>query len=193
MRKIFALACATSALAIVTAANAGGGIGIGSTGNSFQVTIQGTVPGYCTIAGSGTITVTNGSYAGTDKTGLLKIDKLGDSNGKLQDVSASGTFSMNANESCHLSLLSTKGGLFNLSNPSANNILYSAIIFDKKSSPDLVPVIAPGKIADFFSQFDPKTLGNEDVSFSFKIAGSSDPVAAGNYQDVLTLSLEPTI
>jgi hypothetical protein len=77
MKKIFALACATSALAIVSTANAGSGsLGI-STGDQFSVTIKGTVPGYCTLSSPGTFNVSNGSYTPSgNKNGTFDIANL---------------------------------------------------------------------------------------------------------------------
>jgi len=196
MRKIFTVACATSALAIVSAANAGSGIGIGSTGDQFSVTIQGTVPGYCTLSSPGTFNVTNGSFSpsGT-KSGNFQIANLGTAGGVVEAVSAVGSFQITANESCNLSLVSSNGGLANQSNSVANKISYSAVVYDSGSQSTYVPVpAAPNTpFSSFNSQFSPTTLGNETINFGFSITAGASPVAAGNYQDVLTLNVSPTI
>ncbi len=96
MTKIFALACATSALAIVSTANAGSNIG--STGDQFSITIQGTVPGYCTIASPGTFNVTNGTFTSSGKSGTLQISSLGTAGGVVEAVSAIGSFQITANK-----------------------------------------------------------------------------------------------
>jgi hypothetical protein len=124
MRKIIALAGATSALAIIAAANAA------STGDQFNITITGTVPGYCTIASTGSFTVSNGSFSASGKSGNLAIANLGTTGGVVEAVSATGSFQINANESCAVSLLSSSGGLANQQNPNANKISYSAAVFD---------------------------------------------------------------
>jgi len=191
MRKIIALAGATSALAIIAAANAA------STGDSLQVQITGTVPGYCTIASSGNFTVSNGSFSsGTGKTGNLAIANLGTTGGVVEAVSATGTFQINANESCAVSLVSGSGGLANQSNPSANKISYSAVVYDTYAPNQnlvAVPATANTPFSSFNSHFDPGTLGNESISFGFSITAGGSPVAAGNYLDVLTVNLTPTI
>ena len=194
MRKILAVACATSALAIVTAANAGNtGIGSSSTGDQFSVTIQGTVPGYCTLAGPGTFTVSNGSFSPSGKgAGVFQITNLGTAGGVVEAVSASGSFQISANESCNLSLVSANGGLKNLSNTAANNISYTAVVYDSLSSS--APVQASNTaFSAFTSQFKADSLGNETINFAFSITPGVAPVAAGNYQDVLTLNVSPTI
>ena len=190
MRKIIALAGATSALAIIAAANAA------STGDLFQVTITGTVPGYCTIASTGSFTVSNGSFSSSGKTGNLQIASLGTTGGVVEAVSAAGTFQLNANKSCAVSLVSGSGGLANQSNTNAKNISYSAVVFDSFSTnQNLVAVpTAPGTpFSSFSSHFDPTTLGNETINFGFSITAGGSPVAAGTYQDLLTVNLTPTI
>jgi hypothetical protein len=190
MRKIIALAGATSALAIIAAANAA------STGDSFQVTITGTVPGYCTIASTGNFTVSNGSFSSSGKSGNLAIANLGTTGGVVEAVSATGSFQINANESCAVSLVSGSGGLANQSNTSAKNISYSAVVFDSYSPNQnliAVPATANTPFSSFNSHFDPATLGNETVSFGFSITAGGSPVAAGNSQDILTVNLTPTI
>ncbi len=189
MTKIFVLACATSALALVSAANAG------SAGDQFSITIQGTVPGYCTIASAGTFNVTNGAFSASGKTGNLQIANLGTAGGVVEAVSATGSFQMNANEPCALSLVSANGGLANQSNSAANKISYSAVVYDSVSPSSYVPVPTTANTAfsTFTSQFKPDTLGNEAVNFGFSITAGASPVAAGNYQDVLTVNLSPTI
>ncbi len=196
MTKLFALACATSALAIASAANAGGGIGIGSTGDQFSITIQGTVPGYCTLASPGTFNVTNGSYtpSGT-KAGNFQIANLGSAGGVVEAMSITGSFQISANKSCNLSLVSANGGLANQSNTAATKISYSASVYETGSSaaPVSVPAAPNTPFSSFNSKFDPVTLGNETVNFGFSISSGTSPVAAGNYQDVLTLIVNPTI
>lgn len=197
MKKIFALACATSALAIVAAANADAqGIGIGSTGDQFSVTIKGTVPGYCTLSSPGTFNVSNGSFTpGGSKNGTFAIGNIGNAGGLVQDWSATGSFQITANESCNLSLISANGGLVNQSNTSANKISYNAVVYDTASSATLLPVpTAPNStFSAFNSKFNATTLGNETINFGVSIAAGSAAVAAGNYQDVLTLAVNPTI
>jgi hypothetical protein len=197
MKKIFALACATSALASVASANANAqGIGIGSKGDQFSVTIQGTVPGYCTLSSSGTFNISNGSYTPSgNRSGNFQITNLGSAGGVVQGVSATGSFQIAANESCNLSLVSANGGLVNQSNSAANKISYSAVVYDSGSPSALVPVpAAPNTpFSAFGSQFNPSTLGNETVNFGFSISSGTSPVAAGNYQDLLTLIVNPTI
>ena len=193
MKKFFALACATSALAITSAADAGSSIG--STGDQFSVTIKGAVPGYCTLSVPSTFNVSNGSYAASgSNTGTFDIASLGNAGGLVQGWSATGSFQITANESCNLSLISEKGGLKNTSNPSANNISYSAVVYDSQSSAAPVAVPAPNTpFSAFNSKFDPVTLGNETINFGVSISPGSSPVAAGTYQDTLTLIVNPTI
>lgn len=196
MKKVFAIACATSALAIVSAAHAGGGIGIGSTGDQFSITIQGTVPGYCNLSSPGTFTVSNGSFTSSaSKAGTLQIANLGSASGVVEGVTATGSFTIAANESCSLSLVSANGGLANQSNSAANKISYSAVVYDSASSATYVavPAAANTPFSQFNSKFDPTNLGNETVNFGFSISAGTSPVAAGNYLDTLTLIVAPTI
>ena len=99
MKKIFALACATSALAIVSTANAASGsLGI-STGDQFSVTIKGTVPGYCTLSSPGTFNVSNGTYTPSgNKNGTFDIANLGNAGGLVQEWTATGSFQITANK-----------------------------------------------------------------------------------------------
>jgi hypothetical protein len=194
MKKFFALACATSALAITSAADAGSSIG--STGDQFSVTIRGAVPGYCTLSSPGTFNVSNGSFTPSgNKNGTFDIANLGNAGGLVQEWSATGSFQITANESCNLSLISANGGLKNTSNASANNISYSAVVYDSQSSatPVAVPAAPNTAFSSFNSRFDPVTLGNETINLGVSISNGSAPVAAGTYQDVLTLIVNPTI
>jgi spore coat protein U-like protein len=56
-----------------------------------------------------------------------------------------------------------------------------------------VPTAPNTAFSQFNSVFNATTLGNETVSFGFSIAAGSSPVAAGTYQDTLTLIVSPTI
>ena len=69
------------------------------------------------------------------------------------------------------------------------------MVYDSGSSPTLVPVPTAGgaTFSAFNSKFDATNLGNETINFGVSIAAGSSPVAAGNYQDVLTLNVNPTI
>jgi hypothetical protein len=195
MKKFFALACATSALAITSAADAGSSIG--STGDQFSVTIKGAVPGYCTLSVPSTFNVSNGSYAASgSNTGTFDIASLGNAGGLVQGWSATGSFQITANESCNLSLISQYGGLKNTSNTAANNISYSAVVYDSQSpntNPIAVPTAPNTAFSGFNSKFDPTTLGNDTINFGVSISPGSSPVAAGTYQDTLTLIVNPTI
>ena len=195
MKKIFALACAASALAITSAADAESSIG--SKGDQFSVAIKGTVPGYCTLSSPSTFNVSNGSYTpsgGSNGTGTFDISNLGNAGGLVQGWSATGSFQITANESCNLSLISANGGLKNTSNTSANNISYNAVVYDSQSSATPVQVTTPNMpFSSFNSKFDPVNLGNETVNFGVSISPGSNPVAAGVYQDTLTLIVNPTI
>ncbi len=195
MKKTFVLVSAASALALASGANAAG-IGIGSTGDQFSITIQGAVPGYCTLSSPGTFNVSNGSFtpSGT-KAGTFAIGNIGSAGGVVAAWSATGSFQISANESCNLSLISANGGLVNQSNTGANKIGYTAVVYDGGSSSTQVAVpTAPNtSFSGFNSKFDPTTLGNETINFGVSISAGSSPVAAGNYQDVLTLVVNPTI
>jgi hypothetical protein len=196
MKKFFALACATSTLAIVAAANADAqGIGIGSKGDQFSVTIKGAVPGYCTISSPPTFNVSNGSYTPTGNSGTFDISNLGNAGGLVQQWSATGSFQITANESCALSLVSTNAGLKNTSNGAANNIGYSAVVYDSQSNatPVAVPTAPNTAFSSFNSKFDPVALGNETINLAVSISNGSAPVAAGVYQDTLTLIVNPNI
>ena len=193
MKKIIALAGAASALTIVSTADAGSMIG--STGDQFSITIQGTVPGYCTLASPGTFTVSNASFAPSGKAGNLQISNLGTAGGVVEAVSATTTFQLTANESCNLSLVSANGGLVNQTNGAANKISYSAVVYDSGTTNTLtaVPTAPNTAFSQFNSQFNPTTLGNETVNFGFSIPAGSSAVAAGTYQHTLTLIVNPTI
>ena len=96
--------------------------------------------------------------------------------------------------SCNLSLISANGGLKNTSNTSANNISYNAVVYDSQSSATPVQVTTPNMpFSSFNSKFDPVNLGNETINFGVSISPGSNPVAAGVYQDTLTLIVNPTI
>ena len=113
----------------------------------------GTVPGYCTIASTGSFTVSNGSFAASGKSGNLAIANLGTTGGVVEAVSATGSFQINANETCAVSLVSGSGGLSNLSNTSAKNISYSAVVFDSYSpNQNLIAVPATPRTPFFFIQ-----------------------------------------
>ena len=88
------------------------------------------------------------------------------------------------------------GGLANQSNTTANKISYSAVVYDSYSTnQNLVPVptTANTPFSSFNSHFDATDLGNETINFGFSITAGGSPVAAGNYQDILTVNLTPTI
>ena len=196
MKRSFALACAVSAVAIVPHVNAQSLIA-GSHGDQFSVTIQGSVPGFCTIGSSTSLTVSNGSYVdgSASKTGTIQFTNLGDTSGKVQSVSATGSFTITANETCHLSLVSANGGLKNNTYTTAAKIAYKAVVYDDKATnKTVVDVAAPGAaFSEFNSSFDPVALSSGPIKFDFKIDQGTGVVAAGNYEDTLTLKLDPTI
>ena len=93
-----------------------------------------------------------------------------------------------------MSLVSANGGLTNQSNTAANKISYSAVVYRQVfRHPGLSAGSSNTPFSSFNSKFDPEKLGNETVNFGFSIAAGSSPVAAGSYQDVLTLIVSPTI
>jgi hypothetical protein len=120
---------------------------------------------------------------------------IGDTAGKVQAVSANGTFTITANETCHLSLVSANGGLRNNQYPTAAKIAYKAVVYDENANKTAVDVATGGTaFSPFSSTFDPVKLSTLPINFEFKIdGGGSNVVAAGNYEDTLTLKLDPTI
>ena len=165
MKKIFALACATSALAIVSAANAARApwhtaLATSSQSRSKERSLAialSPVPEHLMSRMVPSLRVET-------KTALLRsqtsVTRAALSRNGLQ-LAASRSPPMS---SCNLSLISANGGLENQSNSSANKISYSAVVYDSQSSPTLVPVptAASATFSAFNSKFDATYFGERD-------------------------------
>lgn len=195
MKKLVALACAASALALSSSAFAQT-----IPANTYSLTINGSVPPICNIAsvdkpsvgGAGAVGATFTPGSGT--TGTINLPNLAGANGVVQAASATTNVYIALNGTCSASLTSAHGGLYNTSHTNAAVIAYSASINSNGSSANtgVIPTTPNTQFSTVSFGFDP-SLPTRTLAVALGILGGGNPVAAGSYTDTLTMTLQPAV
>jgi hypothetical protein len=192
MSRIKIGACLVSALALGYAANAS---------TDYQMTVSGTVPGFCKIVtspinetpritlfgfGNGGIQF-NGSAGAT-----VTYSSFANSDGTAPELGGEGTLHVNSNAQCNYELRSAFGALKNLTHPGALRA-YSAKAYEDGQSAPFVTLnsLSDNQLVNSFSISAPTATQTKVVQIDFDIPEATSPLAAGNYQDVLTLKITP--
>jgi hypothetical protein len=187
MKKLIALACGVSALALASGAQAA---------ETYSVTINGTVPAFCKLAGaSGTsgTNITGGWNTGSTTQATATVTSLADSSGVVQHTSAAATLAISANASCKAVLNSLHGGLYNTTHPTAAVISYDVTAYDTSKTATAAAPVAAGNFKQIDLDYNDLLSDSIYVAFDIPEGGANHPVAAGSYTDTLTLTLTPGV
>ena len=169
MKKLIALACAVSALALTSGANA----------DTFAVTLGGSVPGFCSLTNNG------GSH-------YVSIAGLGAANGTIAGGSGSHTVNYSANTGCKFTLSSSHAALTGTGgNP--QTIAYGAALVTGSSAPTTyVPAsTSPYSVLDVGSAgIGVNPSGITPVTFGWNVPAQPTTVyAKDDYEDTITIAL----
>lgn len=167
MNKLLALACAASALALATAAQADNNL-------TASVTLSGTVPGICSIT---SLTANGGS---TNVSGTTVALAGFNSDGTVSSTATNLNLIVSVNETCHVKYSATAGALTS----GANTIGYTVNTY----------TAAAGTFGP--AAGDALTGPNSALSFPVAIVPTSSGgamVTQGIYQDTVTFTVTPGV
>ena len=177
MKKLLVLACAASALALTSSANA----------DNYSISITGNVQAYCKIAGNGTPVVSAGTVtAGVTTSGLWALGTaLSDANGIVQLTTFTNSMTIGHNGSCTATLSSDNAGLKNADH--SNTYSYNAALGTNSAVP-----VTSAAFSSFTLAYNTNFSDPLAVSITIPSSGTS-AVAAGSYSDVLRLTLAAAV
>ena len=190
MTRVLKVACGVSALVLAYAAHAAGG---------FQFTVTNDLPHFCKIGSApvynldATATVTNSS-ANSAKIDFGANFSNPDATGR--EMSGSVRFDVYATAQCNYALTSSFGALKNVSAGQAGAFRdYYADAYELSGSGTLVHLdsLSSNKLVNQFTIAAPLWWRRNTVTIEFNIPKTSTPLGAGEYQDVLSLTINPSI
>lgn len=174
MKKVLALACVTSVLALASGANA----------QSYSVTLNGSVPATCKVTGA---TITGGLAGSSADTSSATVNfDLSSGN----EVTGYVLLAYDANSQCNFSIASTYGALKNTAYSGTDpkpTLSYSAGM-GRWPGDGVTPVTG----ATTFMYFNALATGvqSKTLYVGWDI-GAHGPLAAGTYTDTLTVTITP--
>ncbi len=188
MSKFLWSTCAVSALALAYAAHA--------DDSTYRLELQGTVPGFCNIAttGSDKPTFSTGDGATTEPAqGSINVifTSFANADGTGKKLDGRATLHVNANAQCNYELRSINGALKNQQH-AAEFRPYSAVAYPSSDSGVPVPLdgLSANRLVNSFSVDAPVSSATTSVNLDVSIP-SSGVLAAGDYQDTLSLTVVP--
>lgn len=188
MKRGLIIACAGSAMVLAYAAHAGGS----GSATPYGLTINASVPGFCNITGKG-IFGSGSDYDVSNISGgkTVTFTSFASPDGTGQQASGSLALTVNSNAQCDYTLTSAYGAMKNLNHLAAFRPYY-AVAYQSSSSatPVYLNSLANNKTVNTFSVSAPVSVGNNGVQIDVNIPASGI-LAAGSYQDTLTLSITP--
>ncbi len=190
MTRFLKAACGVSVLAVAYAANAAGTFQL-SVANQFPPMCRiGTAPAF-SLDGSATISNSASSSPSIDfGSSFSNPDATG------RAMSGSVRFTVYANAQCNYVLTSAYGALKNVSAGQTGAFRdYYADAYNGSGSgtPVHLNSLSSNTIVTQFTIPAPLWWGTNTVAIEFKIPPTSTPLAAGEYQDILSLTINPTI
>lgn len=190
MTRVFNVVCGVSVLVLAYAAHAAGGFELSIAREFPPVCKIGTAPAYSLDT---TATVTNST------TSSPTIDfgaNFSNSDATGRKISGSVQFTVLANSQCDYALTSTYGALKNITAGQTGAFRdYYADAHNVSGSGTLVHLdsLSSNTLVNQFTIPAPIWWGATTVAIDFSIPQTSTPLAAGEYQDVLSLTINPSI
>ena len=190
MMSFLRVACGVSVLGLAYAAHAAGGFQL-SVANQFPPMCKiGTAPAYSL---DNTATITN---ATTSSPTINFGSNFSNHDATGREMSGSVRFTVYANAQCNYVLTSTYGALKNITAGQAATFRdYYADAYDASGSgtPVHLNTLSSDAPVNQFTIASPVGWGASTVAIDFRIPATSTPLAAGQYQDVLSLTINPAV
>ncbi len=189
MTGFLKVVCGVSVLVLAYAAHAASG---------FQINVANEFPHFCKI-GADPIYSQNTAATVTNSTGSATIDfgaNFSNPDATGRAMSGNVRFVVYTNAQCNYALTSTYGALKDIT-AGQTGILrdYYADAYDVSGSGTLVHLnsLSSNKLVNQFTISAPGWLSRSTVAIEFSIPQTSSPLAAGEYQDILSLTINPSI
>ncbi len=186
MMSFLRVASGVSVLGLAYAAHAAGG---------FQLSVANQFPPLCKIGTTPTYNLDSTATVTNSTTNSPSIDfgaNFSNPDATGREMSGSIRVTVYANAQCNYVLTSTYGALKNISGGQTGAFRdYYADAHDVSGSG--TPVHLNNALVNEFTIAAPIRWGVSTVAIDFRIPPTSTPLAAGQYQDILLLTINPTI
>jgi hypothetical protein len=186
--------CGVTFLALVYASHAAG------AGNSFQLSVANYFPNMCKIGSNATYSLDTTATVTSSTYGSAQIDfgsNFSNPDATGREMSGSVQFNVYANAQCNYVLTSANGALKNISAGQTGAFRdYYADAHTVSGAGTLVHLnsLSSNTVVNQFTIPAPTGWwGVSTVAIEFSIPQTSTPLAAGEYQDILLLSINPSI
>ena len=190
MSGVFKVVCGVFALVVAYSAQAAGG---------FQLSVANQFPPMCRIGTAPTYSLDTTATIKNSTTSSPTIDfgtNFANPDGTGREMSGSVHFTVNANAQCSYVLTSAYGAMKNVTAGQTGTFRdYYADAYNISGSGTLVHLnsLSSNKLVSQFTIPAPFFWGASTVAIDFSIPKTSTQLAAGEYQDVLLLTINPAI
>jgi hypothetical protein len=168
-------------------------------GSSFQLNFTNELPDFCKIGGQPTYSLDTTAAVTDSATTSPKIDfgaNFSNPDATGRAIMGSVHFAVYRNTQCSYVLTSAYGALKNLMAGQTGAFRdYYADAHDASGSGTLVHLngLSPNTFVNQFTNAAPIGIERRSVVIEFSIPQTSTPLAAGQYQDILSLTITPSI
>ena len=188
MMRVFKVIGGVSVLVLAYAAHAAGG---------FQLNVANQFPHMCIIVTAPTYSLDSTATVTNSTTSSPNIDfgtNFSNPDATGRKMSGSVRFTVYANAQCNYALTSAYGALKNISQTGTFRDYY-ADAYNLSGSGTLVHLnsLSSNTPVSQFTIPAPLFWGASTVAIDFSIPQTSTPLAAGEYQDVLSLTINPSV
>jgi hypothetical protein len=190
MTRVYKVVCSVSVLVLAYAAHAAGGFQLNVANHFPHMCVIGTTPTYSLDT---TATVTNST---TSSPNINFGTNFSNSDATGRKLSGSVHFTVYANAQCNYALTSTYGALKNITAGQTGTFRdYYADAYNLSGSGTLVHLnsLSSNAPVSQFTIVAPIFWGASTVAIDFSIPQTSTPLAAGEYQDILSLTINPSV
>ncbi len=190
MTRFLKVAYSVPILIVAYAANAAGG---------FQFSLSNQLPQYCKIGGEPAYNLDTAAPVITSTMSSASIDfgaNFSNPDATGREMSGSVRFPVYATAQCNYVFTSTYGALKNVSAGGMGVFRdYYADAYDISVSGTLVHLdsLSPDKFINQFTIPAPDWWRRSTIAIEFSIPKTSSPLAAGEYEDILSLTISPSI
>jgi|SRR5208337_772897 len=168
-------------------------------GEGFQLNFANEFPHYCRIGGEPTYSLDTTATVSNSTTNSANIDfgtNFANPDATGREMSGSVQFTVYTNAQCNYVLTSEYGALKNITTGQTGAFRdYYADAYDVSGSGTLVHLnsLSSNKLVNQFTISAPDWWKQSTVAIQFNIPQTSGPLAAGVYQDILSLTVNPAI
>ena len=190
MTRFLKVACSVPILIVAYAANATGG---------FQFSLSNQLPQFCKIGREPAYNLDTAATVTTSTTSSASIDfgaNFSNPDATGREMSGNVRFPVYATAQCNYVLTSAYGALKNITAGQMGIFRdYYADAYDVSGSGTLVHLnsLSSDKLVNQFTIPAPDWWRRSTVAIEFNIPKTSSPLAAGEYQDILSLTINPSI